>query len=586
MKRTQFLIAGLMVISFLAACAAPTPQTVEVTREVTREKEVTAEVEEKEVTRQVETVVTATPEPVIDASSMEPVEGGTLRLVLDTSPGGYYNPGLAPSSYTSFVGNLIWPQLWRWNEDGSGIAGDLVESWEQNEDFTKMTLHIHPDAVWHDGVPITADDVAFTIWVISHPDIESNRGSVIEFIQGLEGAKHPAGADSVEGVEVIDDKTLELTFQMPMPEIAITEPMGIWMSIIPKHIMGDVPPEEFNDHEFWQNPTVGGGPFKFVEFREDEYVELERFDDFYLGRPYVERLIVKIADPATIVAQLEKGEVDMTTGITTVPLDDWERVVAMPDVVTDLNAIGTGIRLQFNCAEGEPLADKRVRQAIAYSLNRQLIVDRVLNGLGYVTNNFRLEPTNPYYNHEVDDLYPYNPERAQELLAEANWDFDTEIDLLVPTGETTRELAGDVALANLTQAGFNVNYRKLEYRTELSIVRNERDFDLAMIRNGVVFDPQSDYRAGNYSGEGYNYSYREFPELDALLDELSMTLEFEERQEIVHEIAVVMNDILQQVVLYYPYAPNAYNTRVHNLSYITGYLGLLRNAHEWWVEPE
>jgi peptide/nickel transport system substrate-binding protein len=476
--------------------------------------------------------------------------------------------------------------LFRWNEDASGLEGNLVESWEQNEDFTKMTFHLHENAVWHDGTPITADDVAFTIWALSHPEIESNRGGVIQWIAGLEDSKHPAGADSVEGIKVIDDKTVEFTFQIPMSEINIIEPLGIWMSIIPKHIMEDVPPGEFNDHEFWRNPTVGGGPYKFVDFREDEYVELEKFDDFYLGRPYIERIIIKIVNPATLVAQLEKGEIDMTTGITTVRLDDWEWVKELPNVNAYTTGIGTGIRLQFNCSEDRPLGDKRVRQAIGYALNRELIVDKVLDGIGYNTNNFRMHPHNPFYNPAVDDMYPYDPDKARELLAEAGWDPDTVIDLMVPTGDVMREFAGDIAMANLVDVGIKVNYRKMEYRTELSIVRTERDYDIAMIRTGGDLDPQMSYFEGNYSGGPYNYAYRDFPELDALIDELALALDFEQRQEIIHEIQVVMNDVMPHVVLYYPYALNAANTRVHNVTFLTGYLGLLRNVHEWWLEPD
>jgi len=584
MKRLQGMVAIAMVVAFTAACAAPAPgpaEVVEVTREVEKVEE-----REVEVTREVEKVVTATPEATEEeGDTTGPIDGGTVVLMMDTSPGGYHNPILTPSDYGALVGKLIWPMLWDWNEDGSDVEGDLVESWEVDDDFTGMTLHLRENAVWHDGTPITAEDVEFTIWACSHPEIECNRGYTIRMIAGLEDSKRPPGVDSIEGVTVLDDKTLKLSFQEPRPAITVMEGLGPWFRLLPKHIMEDVPPEEFNDAEFWSNPTVGGGPFKFVEFKEDEYVELERFDDFYLGRPHIERIFIKIADPATIAAQLETGEIDMTSHVTTVPADDLARVAALPNVRIDTGAIGTPVRVHFNCSEDRPLADQRVRQAIAYAMNRELIVDAVLDGYGFVSNHFYLGTNSPYYEPELDELYPYDPDKARELLAEANWDPDTEVDLLVPTGEIIRGLAGDIVLANLTDVGIRVNYRRMEYHSLLSIVRNDRDYDMAFIRSGTGLDPEGSFSAGVHSDGAYNYSYREFPELDAVIEDLEGTLEVEDRKPKIREIYRVLNDVRPHVMVYYPYAPNAVNTRVHNVNFITGVHGFMRNVHEWWVEP-
>ena len=93
-------------------------------------------------------------------------------------------------------------------------------------------------------------------------------------------------------------------------------------------------PADFDTQDFWLNPTVGSGPFKFVRYETDQFIELARNDDYYMGAPHLDKVIISIVTPATMVAQLEKGEVDISAagGIGDIPLDDWERVQALPNV--------------------------------------------------------------------------------------------------------------------------------------------------------------------------------------------------------------------------------------------------------------
>lgn len=565
-KITSLFLAALFVVVLVAGCAPGTTPTADV-----------------------EPADSSEAEPAADESvDAVPSEGGTLVMGVVSSPGGMYNPGLAPNSYAGLINHLIFPTLFRWNEEGTALVGNLVESWEQNEDFTEMTMYLNQDAVWTDGTPITSADIEYTLWVLSHPEIESNRGGVIQWIAGLEGSKRPEGVDEISGIEVIDDHTIRFTFTAPLAEIAITEPLGVWMQIIPKHVLEDIPPEEFNDADFWQNPTVTGGPFQFVEYRTDEYVELASNPDFYLGAPKVETLIVKVVNSATLAAQLEKGEIDMTGGtLGTIPLEEWDRIASLPYIETHTESFGRGQRLQINAMDGRPFDSALARQAVAHAINRPLILSRLFNDMGVITNNARLAPNSPYHNAAVDELYQYDPDKARELLAEANWDPDTVVDLLVPTGDQSIELIGDIILANLQDVGIQVNLRKYDYATMLTFVRSgKKDYDLAMVGGGVDIDPQMSYFEALYSGGSYNYSYAEFPELDAAIDEVAASLEPENRVAAMQAVQEEVAKVMPFVQIYYPVALNAVNERVHEVTFPNGYMAFLQNAHEWWVDPK
>ncbi len=523
-----------------------------------------------------------TPEPTATAAPAEGevVEGGHVTIAM-WSPPNNFNAINTDSSYGYFNVNIMFETLVRFNDDIKFIPR-LADSWEISEDKTTYTFHLNPNAKWHDGTPLTAEDVEFTIWAITHPQIESNRGNNISMLKGLEGSKRPEGVDAVEGVKVIDDHTIQFITKNPVDPLAFLELVGTEIWIIPKHILKDIPPEEFDKADFWMNPTVGAGPFKFVRYETDQFVEYERNDDYYLGRPHLDKLIVKIISPATMVAQLEKGEVDISAGggIGDIPLDDWERVKSLPNVDAYSYQDNGYQYMLINHDASRPWTDKRIRHALAYGINRQLIVDKLLKGQGVVCQG-PIIPVTYYYNPEIEGKFPYDPDKARELLKEAGWDPNYEVTLIVPIGNIVRELSADIIQANLTDIGMKVNVEKMDFPTLISRFKSG-DFDLGLVGWGGVLDP--DVRSQYQTGATYNFGRFSSPVIDDLLERGANTADPEERKKIYDEFQLAFLDEMPIVPLYWPLRLVAINKRVHNARHIITTNGLLRNVHEWWVE--
>jgi peptide/nickel transport system substrate-binding protein len=524
----------------------------------------------------------ATPEAETEAEAPaagEVVEGGQVNIAM-WSPPNNFNPLNSDSSYGQFVIDIVFDSLTKFNDDVQ-FAPRLADSWDINEDSTEFTFHLNPDAVWHDGTPVTAADVEYTIWAISDPEIPTNRGANISFLKGLDGSKRPEGVDTVEGVEVIDDHTIKLTTNNPVDPLALLEQIGNQVWIIPKHILEDVAPADFDTQDFWLNPTVGSGAFKFVRYETDQFIELERNDDYYMGKPHLDRVIISIVTPATMVAQLEKGEVDISAagGIGDIPLDDWDRVQALSNVTASSYQDNGYQYMIINGNPDLPWADKRIRQALAYGVNRQLIVDSLLKGQGVVANG-PIVPVTFYYNPEIEGQYPYDPDKAKELLTEAGWDFNSEVTLLVPIGNTVRELSADIIQANLAEIGVKVSIEKMDFPTLISRFQ-AGDFDLGLVGWGGTLDP--DVRSQYQTGGQYNFGQMSIPEIDDLLEKGAQTAVPDDRKAIYDEFQTVFLDEMPIVPLYWPLRLAAINNRVQNASHIITTNGLLRNIDEGWV---
>lgn len=508
------------------------------------------------------------------------VEGGHVTVAM-WSPPNNFNAVNTDSSYGYFNVDIIFETLVRYTEDVE-FAPRLAESWDISDDNTEFTFHLNPDAVWHDGEPVTAEDVEFTIWVITHPEIEVNRGANISMLAGLDGSKRPEGVDTVEGVEVIDEHTIKFTTKNPVDPLAFLELMGTGVWIIPKHVLQDVPPADFDKADFWLNPTVGAGPFKFVRYETDQFVEYERFDDYYLGKPHLDQVFVKIISPATMVAQLESDEVDISAsgGIGDIPLDDWERVQNLPNVNAYSYQDNGYQYMLINGDPSLPWADKNVRHALAYGINRQLIVDNLLKGQGMVANG-PIVPVTYYYNPEIEGQFPYDPEQAKSLLEEAGWDPNYEVNLIVPIGNIVRELSADIIQANLQEVGLKVSIEKMDFPTLISRFQ-EGSFDLGLVGWSDVLDP--DVRSQYHTDGQYNFGKFSSPVLDDLMDRGANTADTQERKAIYDEFQIKFLDEMPIVPLYWPLRRAAVNNRVHNAHHMVTTNGLLRNIHEWWVE--
>ncbi len=512
------------------------------------------------------------------SAAAKPVQGGHVSIAITNAPDTFC-PINANSSYGLFQDELIYDTLLRFN-DKLEFQPRLAQSWDISTDKTVYTFHLNPQAKWHDGQPVTAADIEFTIWVITHPKIASNRGNFVASIKGLDGTKRKEGVETVEGVKVVDPQTIQFTLKAAVDPLQFLEQIGRNIYIIPKHLTKDIPADKFLTDPFWNKP-VGSGPFVFSRYQTDQFIEYKRNDNYFLGKPNLDTLVVTIVNPATMVAQLEKGELDMVAGggIGDLLIDDWDRVNALPNVKAVSYPADGYQYMIIRGDKGKPFADKRVRQALAYAINRKLMVDQLIKGQGMVANGPIL-PVTPYYDKSTEGAYPYDPAKAKALLTEAKFDFSYQINYIIPTGNTIRERHGEIILSNLTDLGLKVNVQKMDFTSAMTKYR-AGDYDLALVGWSGTLDP--DVRSQFVTGREYNFSGLSIPAMDAILEKGAVTADSAQRKQVYSDFQKMFLDEMPIVPLYFQNRLAAISKRVVGASHMVQTNNLLRNVNEWYV---
>ncbi len=486
--------------------------------------------------------------------------GGTATIAQWSEPGNL-NPLIFPTTYDRNVQELVFAALIRPTSDLS-FEPDLAESWEVSEDATTLAFTLREGLTFHDGEPLTADDVAFTFRSMAHPDYAGGRFAEISVLEGAQ-AYRDGEADDVSGIRVVDDRTIEFVTTEPFAPFL---PVIGGVFVLPEHVYGEVPVGAWQEHPTNRAP-LGSGPFAFDEYRPGEFVSVRAFDGYWQGRPCLDRLLIRFGDQNTLLAALLNGELDAAP----VPIDGANEVDGNPllelqviDTLT-FQYIGTNLR-------GPKLGDPAVREAIAYAANRQAMVNGLLQGYGATLDT--LFPTNHWsYPTDVEPIV-HDPERAERILDEAGWERRGEVRvrdgeelrlrLFVPTGNQVRERTAPLIQANLRQIGVPVEIRTMDFATLVTYLLPDDedgtpravtpdDFDLFLLGYGITRDPDeylsylvpSDMPPG-----GYNFIGVDQARVAELMYEGRVTLDQEERAEIYREVGREMRDLLAWIPLY------------------------------------
>ena len=286
------------------------------------------------------------------------------------------------------------------NERGE-LEGRLARSWEHTPGSREWTIHLRTDVRWHDGVPVTAHDIKFTFDLFKHPDVITSTFNT--------------GFHQIESIEVLDDHNFILTYKPGSIWHSYWHP-GYWNIFYPKHLLEDLDPANIAKWEFWLHP-VGNGPFRYVRHVPKTMMEFEANPDFYLGKPKIERVVIKFGRES--ITELLAGNVDamnIEKQITVEMLKKDPRFNIYYESWDDISAM---VSIIYN--HRNPLFDDaRVQRAIAHAIDRHELA-RVLNmweELPVVDVPFT-EPQ--YWKGELPKPLPYDPALARRLLEEARW---------------------------------------------------------------------------------------------------------------------------------------------------------------------
>ena len=377
------------------------------------------------------------------AQSASTIIGG-----FDVGPGGLqgnFNPLSATSGFTWL--SLYFEPLVIYDAKLENIVGALAKTHTVSADKLTYTFTL-ADAKWHDGVPFTSADVKFTFATARN---------------GATGTVFAARLGAVAAVETPDARTVVLKLSQPNAGLlaSLTQLM-----MIPEHALKNIPSEQLAKHEWWSSTPIGTGPYKFVRYVTDQYVELAANPDYRDGQPATARVINRyFANTAAAVAALRSGEIAFSY----VDPDDVAafrnnpafRIIEGNSYV--VNYVG------FN-QEAPMWKDLRVRQAVMYAINRAAIIQALYKGAaqpadcGYVVKN--LVPTGI-------DPYPYDPAKAKKLLAEAGWEkINGSKPISWLTYYNTPQVANVMAAiqAMLAQVGINVVPRAVDVATYNGII--------------------------------------------------------------------------------------------------------------------
>jgi peptide/nickel transport system substrate-binding protein len=462
---------------------------------------------------------------------------GTLIGAFDVGPGG--SPVPAGPWYNT-AGNTwiskIWTPLVSLDEDASGLAPQLATEWSSNDDFTQWTFTLRDDVTWHDGEPFTAHDVKFT-WEWAYAPGTTASPSIPP-AELLGQAAYTAGtADAIAGIEVIDDHTVRFTTAAPAPRFPNTLIMGY---ILPAHALDDVVAADMRTTDWWFHRGIGTGPFMNDEYVADEFWALRANPDYWRGAPRLDRLINRyFADETAAILALEGGAIqftyvsgDVAVGLAENPAFD---LFEGPSGVTNY--------LMFNFRE-PALQDARVRQAFLHAIDRETIAEVVLNGTAQVVPC--ITPFEAFWPDQYDH-YPYDPERARELLAEAGWDGTRSFEIVTYYDSQFHADAMAAMQQFLREAGINVTFL-LDAAGYNSYFYTGQNWDISY--RGLGVDMQAfPYRF--YGEEGWPEVIGEertligqrVPELEALFAQARVEADPDAYRDLLQQVCAVQNEM-------------------------------------------
>ncbi|PAD77736.1 ABC transporter substrate-binding protein [Paenibacillus campinasensis] len=479
-------------------------------------------------------------------------------IVSLVNPSGAFTPYFTQVGYDGNVNSVLYTPLVKVDPNGLPVPG-LAERWEISEDGLTYTYYLREGLKYSDGSPMTAEDVAFT-WTLLHDPSYDGINTVVES-RIVGGQDYKDGkADAIEGIQVIDERTISVTLE----ETNATALTVLGGQILSKAYYGK--DYTFGNLDYIKdlhaNP-ITNGPYKLERFIPGQEVRFVANEHYVFGKPKTEYFIYKTSEGDTWQF-VETGEVDY--GSFTATEDNLERLTGLGflDLIPS-TASNYGYN-QLNL-ERDHLQDKRVRQALTYGLDRQLIYVEARQGAGQLANI----PSSPIlwsYTEEDINPYPYDPEKAKELLDEAGWVVGADgirekdgqklrINYLGSKSEST-DIFIAVASENYAEIGVDfVPEQFPDFNTLSAKVRNG-DYDMASFSTTIISDPsQGVFRFTKGQTPGYDN-----PVIDDLYAKSLATSDIEERKAIYHEMFKILNDELPVMFTSYSKQIVAINGRI------------------------
>ena len=469
---------------------------------------------------------------------------------------------------------LMFDRLMVINTDGT-FGPRLAESWETNEAQDKITYHLNENAKWQDGEPVTAEDVVYSAQVASSSEYSYLRRIRMQYFAGTDETGCETGTDSIE-VAALDDHTVEFTLKTPMDPAIIYALVNRDFFIMPKHLLDSISDADLVNDAFWQKP-IGSGPCIFDSMESGVSIEFKANKDYYLGAPDFDRLVFKKVQSTNLLSGLMSGDIDVLSANSQIPLADWEAAKNTQGIVTKSIPTFAYQYMAMNTARDYLTED--VRHAISLAINRQVIVDQLLQGEARIAIG-PLAEDHPYFDEKLLPI-EYDPEKAKSMLEAAGWDSNRELQVLVSTGNEVREKSAILIQQDLQKIGIKTKIQTLDFPTLLTNARNG-DYDLCFIGSAGSVDP-SESVPNVTAGYMNNFAQLSDPTLGQIGESGAKEITFETRKKVYDQYQEELFKQMPMAFLYHTNDLFAYNEKLENVREGAIDYNINKNVWEWKV---
>lgn len=496
-----------------------------------------------------------------------PEQGGHIIMGTIGEPSNLI-PYLSSDSASSQVTGLLYTSPLEYDKDFN-IIKCAAEEWEVLEGGTFMRFKLREGIVWQDGHPLTADDVTFTYQLMTDP--KTPTAYAADFL-------------NVKEYRQTGPLSFEVRYDAPYARAAIT-----WMHpILPKHILEK---ENIASTKYARDP-IGAGPFKLRSWEAGSRLTLEANELYFKGRPYLDEVIYRIIpDGTTMFLEARAGKLDFiglspqqylrqTQGPQWV--ENWRKYKYLASAYTYL---GLNLKSPF-------FKDKKVRQALAYAVDRRGIVKGALLGMGEPSFG-PYKPGTWVYNEALAP-WPYDPARARQLLAEAGWKpgrdgvlekdgSPFEFTILVNQGNDERIKVAVILQQMFRAVGIRTSIRTVEWAAFLKEFVNTKKFDALILGWTILDDPDifDVWHSSAISKNGLNFVSFRNEEVDSLLERGRASADKAERKRLYDRFQEILHEEQPYLFLYVPYSLPLVQARFHGIQPAPA--GITYNFDRWWV---
>ncbi|HQA04097.1 MAG TPA: peptide-binding protein [Thermodesulfovibrio thiophilus] len=476
-------------------------------------------------------------------------------------------PLFASDSASADISGRVFNGLTKYDKN-LNIVGDLAEKWIISKNGKEIIFYLRKGVKWHDGIEFTAEDVVFTYKAITDPSNPTPYSSTY---------------GPVKEVKVIDKYTVKILYEKPFAPSLESWGMGI----LPKHLL--------EGKELFNSPLnrapVGTGPYKMKEWVTGQRIILERNQNYFEGLPFFEKFISRIIpDASTMFLELRFGGIDYM-GLNPAQYKYYGTKDFFKKYFNVYRYPSFGYTYIGYNLKNVLFSDKKVRQAIAHSINKKEVIEGVLLGYGSpCTGPF--PPSSWAFNPDVTD-FEYSPEKAKNILYELGWRTGNDgilvkdgkrfsFILLVNQGNEGRLKTAQIIKEQLKNVGIDLNIRVLEWQSFLELV-TKRQFQAVLLGWSLSHDPDlyDIFHSSKTKHGEFNFVSYSNPYVDRLIEQARGILNRDERKKLYFKIHKLITEDQPYTFLYVPDTIIAVNKRIKGIEPAPA--GIWHNYIFWYV---